>query len=66
MVLSPVRTGSIPLEVADARGYCVQAIAGQVELSQGQDLAHGLGEHAQAVVREIQALELGKPVGKVT
>lgn len=37
-----------------------ETIAGQIELCQCQDLTHRLREYAQAIVRKVQALQLGK------
>lgn len=51
----------IPLKVTYLCWDSVEIITGQVELSQGEDLTYTLREDAQTVVRQVQALQLGKP-----
>lgn len=57
------RTGRLaaPLKVSYLSGDRLQIITGQVEFSQGEDLAHTVGENTQSVVRQVEALQLGKP-----
>lgn len=50
-----------PLKVAYLHRDDVEIVAGEVELGQGEDLTHTLWEHTQSVVRQVQALQLGKP-----
>ena len=50
-----------PLKVAYLYWDSVEIITGEVELSQGEDLTHTFREHTQTVVRQVQALQLGKP-----
>lgn len=54
-------TFAAPLEVSYLNGDGLQIITGQVEFSQGEDLTHTFGENTQPVVRQVQALQLGKP-----
>lgn len=39
----------------------MEAVTGEVEFRQGEDLTHTLREQTQAVVRQVQALQLGEP-----
>lgn len=50
-----------PLKVSYLHRNVLQAITGQVEFSQGGNLTHTFGENTQSVVRQVQALQLGKP-----
>lgn len=47
-----------PLKIADLSGDCLEAITGEAELSQGEDLTDAFREHTQTVVRQVQALQL--------
>lgn len=57
------RTGRLaaPLKVSYLSGDGLQIITGQVEFGQREDLTHTFGENTQSVVRQVQALQLGKP-----
>lgn len=50
-----------PLKVSYLNRNILQIVTGQVEFSQGGDLTHTFGENTQSVVRQVQALQLGKP-----
>lgn len=50
-----------PLKVAYLCRDGVEIVTGEVELSQSEDLTHTLRENSQTVVRQVQALQLGKP-----
>lgn len=52
-----------PLKIADLNRDRLEAVAGEAELGEGENLTHAFGEHTQTVVRQVQALQLGKPEG---
>lgn len=56
-----VRHFATPLKVSYLDRNVLQVITGQVEFSQGGNLTHTFGENTQSVVRQVQALQLGKP-----
>lgn len=52
-----------PLKIADLNRDRLEAVTGEAELGEGENLTHAFREHTQTVVRQVQALQLGKPEG---